>query len=135
MPTWLLKTEPGDYSFADLQRDKKTVWDGVKNNLALQHIRAIKKGDRVLVYHTGSEKSVVGVAQATRDAFPDPKAKDPKLAVVELRPVKPLKQPVPLSAIKSDARFKDFVLVKIGRLSVMPVPADLEKALLKMAGE
>lgn len=133
MSTWLLKTEPSEYGFADLQRDKKTVWSGVSNNLALKHLREIKKGDTLLIYHTGDEKAVVGIAKAVSDAYADPKAGDPKLAVVDAAPVKPLKQPVTLAQLKADKRFKDFALVKISRLSVMPVPDDVEAALLELA--
>ena len=109
---WLFKTEPSDYSFERLTKDKKTVWTGVKNALALQHLRKVKKGDEIAIYHTGGEKSVVGIARATADAKGD---------AVQIAPVKPV-PPVPLSAIKADPRFKDFPLVTFGRLSVMPVP-------------
>lgn len=135
MATWLIKTEPTEYSFADLQRDKKTVWSGVSNNTALKHIREIKSGDRIFFYHTGDEKAVVALAKAASGAYPDPKAKDPKLAVFDAAPIKALKKAVTLAEIKADARFKNFALVKIGRLSVMPVPPEIEAALLKMAGE
>src|SRR2546423_15488218 len=86
MPScWIVKTEPSTYSYDDLERQKTAVWDGVKNNLALKHLPQMKPGDRVLVYHTGDEKAVVGAAEAMYDAYPDPKQKDPKLAVVDLR--------------------------------------------------
>ena len=135
MATWLLKTEPSTFSFADLVRAKKTAWDGVTNNAALKNIREIRKGDRLFIYHTGDEKQVVGLAQALSDAYPDPKAGDPKLVVFDLAPQRELKRPVTLATIKSDARFKDFALVRISRLSVMPVPPATEKALLALAGE
>ncbi len=134
MATWLLKTEPNDYSYDDLIRDKKTVWDGVKNNLALIHIRNVKKGDTLLIYHTGKEKQLVGIAKAISNAYADPEKDDPKLAVFDLKPVRAVKQPVPLSAIKADATFKDFKLVTFSRLSVMPVPANIEKKLMAMSG-
>ena len=90
MAYWLLKTEPDCYSWADLARDKSTVWDGVSNALALKHIRSMKKGDEALIYHTGDEKAVVGVAEVVSAAYPDPKEGDERLVVVDLRPGKPL---------------------------------------------
>lgn len=119
---WLLKTEPDCYSWDDLTRDGKTVWDGVSNALALKHIRAVRKGDRLLIYHTGREKAVMGVAQATADAYPDPKQQDEKLAVFDLKPLKALKRPVRLGEIKAEAMFAQWELVRMSRLSVMPVP-------------
>ncbi len=134
MATWLLKTEPGTFSFTDLVRDKYAVWDGVKNNTALIHMRAIRKGDRILVYHTGGEKQIVGLAKATCDSYPDPKANDPKLVVIDLVPDRQFSKPVTLEQIKADKRFKEFALLKISRLSVMPVPPDMERILLEWAG-
>ena len=131
---WIVKTEPSTYSYADLARQNTAVWDGVKNNLALKHLRQMKPGDRVLVYHTGDEKAVVGIAEVTSDAYPDPKQKDPKLAVVDLRVVERLSRPVPLAEIKMDRAFADLALVRMGRLSVMPVSADQFKRILKLAG-
>ncbi len=131
---WIVKTEPSTYSYDDLERQKTAVWDGVKNNLALKHLRQMKPGDRVLVYHTGDEKAVVGIAEVTSDAYPDPKQKDPKLAVVDLRVVERLSRPVPLAEIKMDRAFADLALVRMGRLSVMPVSADQFKRILKLAG-
>ncbi len=116
---WLFKTEPTDYSFHRLRRDGKTLWTGVKNALALKHLRQIKKGDEVAIYHTGSEKSVVGIAKAVADAKGD---------AVLIAPLKPV-LPVSLAAIKADARFREFALVRMGRLSVMPVPEELWKPL------
>ncbi|MBI3832073.1 MAG: EVE domain-containing protein [Planctomycetes bacterium] len=135
MPTWLVKTEPSTYGFADLQREKKTVWSGVANNAALLHLRQIRKGDAIFVYHTGDEKAVVALAMAVSDSYPDPKEKDPKLAVFDIAPVRALKKQVTLAQIKADKRFKEFGLVKISRLSVMPVPPEIEAALMKLAGE
>jgi len=119
---WLFKTEPSDYSFERLVKDKKTVWTGVKNALALQHLRKVKKGDEIAIYHTGGEKSVVGIARAVADAKGD---------AVQIAPVKPV-APVSLAAIKADPRFKDFTLVTFGRLSVMPVPDSLWTALTSL---
>jgi len=116
---WLFKTEPTDYSFHRLRRDGKTLWTGVKNALALKHLRQVKKGDLVAIYHTGSEKSVVGIAKAVEDAKGD---------AVQIAPVRPV-LPVSLAAIKADRRFKEFALVRMGRLSVMPVPEELWKPL------
>jgi predicted RNA-binding protein with PUA-like domain len=131
---WLVKTEPAAYSFARLQADRRTVWDGVSNPLALKHLRAMAAGDEVLVYHTGDERAVVGVARVAGEPYPDPKAGDPKLTVVDLEPVRPLPRSVPLAAIKQDPAFAAFALVRMGRLSVMPVPAELWDRLLAMAG-
>ena len=131
---WIVKTEPSTYSYDDLERQKKAVWDGVKNNLALNHLRQVKPGDRVLVYHTGDEKAVVGVAEVTSEAYPDPKQKDPKLAVVDLRAVGRLPRPVPLAEIKKDRAFADLGLVRMGRLSVMPVSPEQYQRLLKLGG-
>jgi len=130
--SWLLKTEPSTYSFDDLVRDKRTTWDGVSNPVALKHLRTMRKGDQAFVYHTGSEKAIVGIARIAGDPRPDPKLDDPRLVVVELEPVRPLRKPVPLAAVKADRRFADFELVRISRLSVMPVPPDTWKALLAM---
>jgi len=131
---WIVKTEPSTYSYDDLAGQKTAVWDGVKNNLALKHLRQMKPGDRVLVYHTGDEKAVVGVADVTSEAYPDPKQKDPKLAVVDLRAVGRLPRPVPLGEIKKDRAFADLGLVRMGRLSVMPVPPEQYQRLLKLGG-
>jgi predicted RNA-binding protein with PUA-like domain len=118
---WLFKTEPSAYSFQQLQKEGRTVWDGVKNNLALKHLAQIKKGDRVLIYHTGDEKAAVGIAQALSAAYPDPAKKDPKLLVVEIEPEKALPRPVTLAEMKANAKLKGFDLVRLPRLSVMPV--------------
>lgn len=118
---WLLKTEPSTYSWDDLVREKTAVWDGVSNPVALRNLAAMKPGDDALIYHTADEKAVVGLARVTKAAYPDPKAKDPKLLVVELTPVKPLATQVTLAAIKADALFKDSPLVRQGRLSVVNI--------------
>ncbi len=131
---WIVKTEPSTYSYDDLERQKTAVWDGVKNNLALKHLRQMMPGDRVLVYHTGDEKAVVGVAQVMSQAYPDPKQKDPKLAVVDLKAAGRLPQPVPLGEIKKDRAFADLGLVRMGRLSVMPASAEQFQRLLKLGG-
>src|ERR1051325_7621456 len=104
---WIVKTEPSTYSYDDLARQKTAVWDGVKNNLALKHLRQMKPGDQVLVYHTGDEKAVVGLAEVVSAAYPDPKQKDPKLAVVDLQARARLPRPVPPAEIKTDRAFAD----------------------------
>jgi predicted RNA-binding protein with PUA-like domain len=121
MAYWLFKEEPAHYSFDDLVRDKKTVWDGVENNLALKHLRAVKKGDRAFFYHTGDEKAVVGVVEVIKPAYADPKQDNPRLVVVDVKPIARLNRPVTLAEIKANAKFADFALVRISRLSVMPV--------------
>jgi predicted RNA-binding protein with PUA-like domain len=118
---WLVKEEPTHYSFDDLQRDKKTSWTGVKNPLAQKHLRSIRKGDRIFFYHTGDEKSVVGIAKAGTDAYPDPADTSGKLHAVDVVPVKKLAHPVTLASIKADKSFASFPLVRMSRLSVMPV--------------
>jgi len=118
---WLFKEEPTHYGFDALVKDKQTVWSGVKNPLAQKHLRSVRKGDRIFYYHTGDEKAVVGIAKAVGDAYPDPKDKSGKQAVVDVAPVRKLPRPVTLAEIKADKAFKDFPLVRISRLSVMPV--------------
>jgi predicted RNA-binding protein with PUA-like domain len=120
---WLFKEEPANYSFDALMKDKKTVWSGVKNPLAQKHLRAVKKGDAIFYYHTGNEKSVVGIARAMGDAYADPNDTSGKVHIVDVAPVKQLARPVTLAEIKADPAFKDFALVRISRLSVMPVSA------------
>jgi predicted RNA-binding protein with PUA-like domain len=130
---WLFKEEPSHYSFDALVKDKRAVWSGVKNPVAQKHLHAVKRGDNIFYYHTGNEKSVVGIALALRDAYPDPEDKTGRSAVVDVGPVRKLERPVTLAEIKADARFKTFPLVRISRLSVMPV-SDVEwKRIEKMA--
>jgi predicted RNA-binding protein with PUA-like domain len=118
---WLFKTEPSAYSFQQLEKDTKTIWDGVKNNLALKNLKEIKKGDQILIYHTGDEKAAIGVARALSGAYPDPSKKDPKLLVVDIEPVKVLPRPVTLSEIKANKKLANFDLVRLSRLSIMKV--------------
>ena len=118
---WLFKEEPSHYSFDAFAKDKGTVWSGVKNPVAQRHLHAVKKGDRVFYYHTGDEKAIVGIAKATSNAYPDPQDASGKFAVVDIAPVGKLKRPVTLKEIKADLAFKEFPLVLISRLSVMPV--------------
>ena len=135
MAHWLVKTEPSTYSFEDLTKQGRAVWDGVSNPVALKNLRGMAPGDDVLVYHTGDVKAAVGLARVASEPYPDPKAKDTKLTVVDLEAVRPLKHPVTLAAVKADPTFADFVLVRQGRLSVMQVPPDLWKRLLAMASK
>jgi len=140
MPTFLAKTEPSEFSFDDLSRNGVSAWDGVTNAAALIHLRTMRVGDDVFIYHTGDEKAIVGLARVVKAAYEDPKQPglndrdEPKFAVVDLKAVAMVNQPVTLAAIKADARFKEFALVKQSRLSVMPVPTPMEKALRAMAG-
>ena len=131
---WLFKEEPTHYGYDDLVKDKQTVWSGVKNPLAQKHLRSVKKGDQIFYYHTGDEKAVVGIARALGDAYPDPNDKNGKASVVDVAPVKKLPRPVTLAEIKADKAFAGFPLVRISRLSVMPVTAQEWARIEKMAG-
>ena len=133
MAYWLLKTEPSAYSYSDLERDRQTIWEGVKNNLALQHLRRMHKGDLAFIYHTGDEKAVVGIAELESEPYPDRKLKDPKRVVVDIKPKHRLSCPVPLDKIKSHPKLKTFDLVRISRLSVMPVSEEIWGILMTMS--
>jgi len=135
MALWLLKTEPGTYSYADLVRDRKTVWEGITSAAALIHLRNMKKGDDALIYHTGGERAVLGLAQIISNPYPDPKANDPKLVVVDIKPLRALLRPVTLDQIKSDRTFAGWDLLRIGRLSVVPVPQKMWDRILKLADD
>jgi predicted RNA-binding protein with PUA-like domain len=124
---WLLKTEPSTYSWSQLVAEKKATWDGVSNALALKHLREMKKGDLVLFYHTGDEKQVVGIAEVTEAAYPDPKAADAKLVVVDLKPKRAMKVAVKLETIKKDPALAGWDLLRISRLSVVPTPEAMFK--------
>jgi predicted RNA-binding protein with PUA-like domain len=126
---WLLKTEPSEYSFDDLERAGRAVWDGVTNPVALRNLRAMKKGDRAIVYHTGDEKAAIGVAEVTREAYGDPKSRNRRLVVVDLAAVARLPRTVTLKEIKAMPLFADSPLVRQGRLSVVPLTAPQWKAL------
>ncbi len=134
MAIWLLKTEPGAYSWTDMERDQRTVWDGVKNNAALANIRKMKAGDEAWFYHTGKEKQIVGLVKVVSAPYPDPKQDDEKLVVVDVEMSRPVKAAVTLAAIKADDRFSDWALVRQGRLSVVAVPANLNRIIRSMAG-
>jgi len=116
-----VKEEPEHYGYDQLERDRKTVWAGVRNPLAQKHLRTIRKGDRIFYYHTGKEKAVVAIARALGDAYPDPADSAGKSYVVDVAPEKRLARPVTLAAIKADRAFASFALVRMSRLSVMPV--------------
>jgi predicted RNA-binding protein with PUA-like domain len=128
---WLLKTEPAEFAYADLERDGKAVWDGVTNPVALRNLRAMKAGDRVIIYHTGGEKAACGLAEVTREAYPDPKSKNPRLVVVELKARGALKRAVTLAELKAMPIFADSPLVRQGRLSVVPLTAQQWAAIEK----
>ena len=130
---WLVKEEPSNYNFDQFLADGSTVWSGVKNPLAQRNLRGMKRGDRVFYYHTGNEKAIVGTAKVAAVAYPDPKDHSGKLVVVELAADQKLKRPVTLAEIKASGRFADFPLVRLPRLSVMPVTDDQWEAIEAMA--
>lgn len=130
---WLVKEEPANYNFDQFAADGTTVWSGVRNPLAQKHLRSMKKGDRVFFYHTGNEKAIVGTARVNGAPHADPKDASGKLFVVELAADKKLKRPVTLAEIKGSGRFADFPLVRLPRLSVMPVSDDQWAAIEAMA--
>ena len=134
MAFWILKTDADTYPFDQLERERRTVWDGVTNALALKHIRSMAPGDVVLVYHSNVGKELVGLARIVSPPYPDPKRKDPKLVVVDLEAERRLPRPVSLAAVKADPAFSDLGLVRMSRLSVIPVPPEQWKRLLQMGG-
>jgi len=119
---WLLKSEPSDYSFDDLERDGHAVWDGVRNAVALKHMRKIKPGDQAFFYHTGKERAIMGIVRVESEPYPDPEVGDERMVVFEVAPQGRLSQPVDLKRIKDSGRFEGWELVRVPRLSVMPVP-------------
>ncbi|MGH7593609.1 MAG: EVE domain-containing protein [Gemmatimonadales bacterium] len=131
--SWILKTEPSTYSWDDLVRDGRTVWDGVSNSAALIHLRAMTPGDAVLIYHSGEDKAIVGIARIARGAYADPALDDPRRVVVDLEPVRALKAPLTLAVIKAEPALQSLALVRISRLSCMPVSAK-HRAVLKRMG-
>jgi predicted RNA-binding protein with PUA-like domain len=131
---WLFKEEPTHYGYDDFVKDGKAVWSGVKNPVAQKHLHTVKKGDRIFYYHTGDEKAIVGIAKAVGNAYPDPDDASGKSAVVDITPVRKLKRAVTLKEIKADPSFKTFPLVRISRLSVMPV-SDAEWARIEKISE
>jgi predicted RNA-binding protein with PUA-like domain len=131
---WLVKSEPNSYSFDDLVRDGKTVWDGVRNNAAALHLKAMKEGEEVLFYHSQEGKEIVGIAKVVKTAFPDKSDPSSRFVAVELAPVRALKKPVTLADMKGEASLAEMQMLRQSRLSVSPVTADEWKTLLKMAG-
>ena len=132
---WLFKSDPDHYSFSDLERDGQTVWDGISNNLALKNLRSVRRGDMMLVYHTGNERAVVGLAEAASDPYPDPQQKDARLVVIDLRAKEKVARPVTLDEIKKSSVLKNSDLVRLPRLSVMPVSENQWTTILAMAGK
>jgi predicted RNA-binding protein with PUA-like domain len=130
---WLLKTEPSTYSWDDLVREKRAVWDGVANPVARKNLRSFEPGDTALVYHTGDVKAAVGIATVVKGSYPDPKAKDDKAVVVDLAPDKALARPVTLAEMRTNPRLAGFDLLRLPRLSVVPVSEDHWKAILEMS--
>ena len=128
---WLVKQEPTSYSFDTLEKEGTAVWDGVHNNLALKHINSMKKGDRAFFYHSGDEKQIVGILEVISNSYPNPKEKDKRFVVVDVKHKKRLKRPVTLTEIKKEKKFKDWELLRISRLSVMPVPKEIWDKILE----
>lgn len=135
MQKWLIKTDPEAYSIERLEDEESTNWGGVRNALAQQYLRQMEVGDRVLIYHSGREKQVVGMARVTREKYLDPEDIKGKSVLVDLQFEQRFAEPVPLTDIKSNSKLKDFDLVRISRLSVMPVTNAHWRALMEMAGE
>ena len=132
MNYWMVKQEPGSYSFDDFVKDKKTDWTGVRNYQARNFLRDMKKGDEVLFYHSGDEKAVVGFATVSKSAFPDPTADDDAWIAVELKAGKRLKNPVTLAQVKADPKLADILLVRNGRISVMSLAKDEYDQIVRM---
>ncbi|MBX3388695.1 MAG: EVE domain-containing protein [Phycisphaeraceae bacterium] len=140
MATFLLKSEPGEYSYSDLERDKRTAWTGITNPAALKALRSARAGDEAFFYHTGDEKAIVGLARIVKGAYPDPKkpgntaAGETKFPIVDLAPLRPAKVHLPLATIREDKRLSELGLVKQTRLSAMIVPPNLDSLLRKLCG-
>ena len=132
---WLVKTEPGEYSYADLARDGTAEWDGVTNALAQRHLRAMRSGDRCVVYHSGGERAAIGLARVAKDPYPDPTDPTGKRVWVDLRAERPLARPVPLAALKADPAFAHSPLVRMSRLSVMPLEPEQLALIERLATE
>jgi predicted RNA-binding protein with PUA-like domain len=133
---WLAKQEPSGprgYDFENLKKDRKTVWDGVHNNLALKHMREMKPGDLVLYYHTGNERQAVGIMEVTSKPYPNPREDNERFIVVDVKYKKSLKKSVTLDQMKKQKKFKDWELLRISRLSVMPVPKDIWDSIIQMS--
>ncbi len=135
MAYWLVKSEPDAYSWEQLEKDKQTVWSGVRNYAARLHLRAMKKGDEVFFYHSNDGLNIVGIAKVVKEAYPDPTADDDTWSAVDIKAFKKLRQPVDRDAIKADKRLANMALVRLGRLSVQPVTDEEWKIVMTMAGE
>jgi len=135
MAYWLVKSEPSTYGWDQLVKDKQTTWDGVRNFAARNHLKAMKKGDEVLFYHSNEGTEIVGIAKVSKEFYPDPTSDDANWVVVDLKPYKKLKKPVTLSQVKSDKRLTEMALVRLGRLSVQPVTESEWKIVMELAGE
>src|SRR5687768_1133994 len=135
MAYWLVKSEPSTYSFDQLLKDKITTWDGVRNYAARNHLKAMKKNDEVLFYHSNEGLEIVGIAKVAKEAYPDPTTDEKAWVVVDLKPHSRLKKPVSLVQIKADKRLSDMALVRLGRLSVQPVTEAEWKVIMELAGE
>ena len=133
MAYWLCKQEPSTYNIDKLEKEKKTSWDGVHNNLALKHMRQMKKGDLAFFYHTGDEKQIVGIMEITSGPHPNPKEKDPRFVAIDVKFKKRLQRPIPLDEIKNNKAFKDWELLRISRLSVMPVSTQIWSEINKIS--
>ena len=135
MAHWLVKSEPSAYSWEQLEKDKQTVWSGVRNYAARLHLRSMKKGDEVFFYHSNEGTDIVGIAKVIKEAYQDPTTDDDRWVAVDLKPHKKLKKPITLDTIKKDKRLADMALVRIGRLSVQPVSDAEWKVVMELAGE
>jgi predicted RNA-binding protein with PUA-like domain len=135
MAYWLVKSEPSTYGWDQLVKDKQTTWDGVRNFAARNHLKAMKKGDEVLFYHSNEGTEIVGIAKVAKEFYPDPTSDDGNWVVVDLKPYKKLKKPVTLSQVKSEKRLTEMALVRLGRLSVQPVTEKEWNIVMELAGE
>lgn len=135
MAYWLVKSEPSTYSWDQLVKEGKTVWNGIRNYAARNHLRAMKKGDEVFFYHSNEGLEIVGIAKVIKEAYKDPFTDEEAWVVVDLKPVKKLKQPVTLQQMKAERRLSEMALIRIGRLSVQPVTDKEWKIIMEMAGE
>jgi predicted RNA-binding protein with PUA-like domain len=135
MAYWLAKSEPSTYSWDQLVKDKQTVWDGVRNYAARINLRAMKKGDEVLFYHSNEGTEIVGIAKVAKEAYQDPTTTDEAWVAVDLKPHKKIKNPVTLAQVKADKRLTNMALVRLGRLSVQPVTDEEWKIIMELAGE
>ncbi len=135
MNYWLIKSEPGKYSWGQFEADKETSWDGVRNYAARLHLRAMKKGDKALFYHSNVGMEMVGIAEVTKEFYQDPTTEDERWVTVNFKPLKKLKKPVSLIQVKADKPLAKMALIRLGRLSVQPVTSEEWKHVMQMAGE